>query len=350
MGQAIIFAQQTESVIAKSGFESILMTSKSGDITFTNETEQKVFETNVVPIKIKVTAVEGKTLSTTIAYKVGDGENPDFNKIPANELKIPSGKTEYTFEKDINFTEGLSANQFWLWAQCIDENNNTAGSSYIIITVNTQGGSSSKVVLESPDPFTKLATTDPIIQTSKFSINVSTATIYLWEGDADHTTDTNLLYTVNVTSGSSVFVSSTSCISYLNSTVMDGKKLESGKTYTLKIDFASDVYEDIDLEFTAISGGVANILTYPSPFNPNKEKIKIRYLLAKTSNVTIRLYDKAGKVVCKLVDGEERSAGTNEEEWDGRNYAGETLATGAYIVEIIAGSDRRYTALAIVGK
>ena len=73
-------------------------------------------------------------------------------------------------------------------------------------------------------------------------------------------------------------------------------------------------------------------------------------MLGKTSNVKIRLYDKAGKVVCKLVDGEQRSAGTNEEEWDGKNYAGETLATGAYIVEIIAGSDRRYTALAIVGK
>ena len=126
-------------------------------------------------------------------------------------------------------------------------------------------------------------------------------------------------------------------------------KLEEGKEYRIEIEFSA-IYDSISLEFKAISGGVANILTYPSPFNPNKEKIKIRYLLAKTSNVTIRLYDKAGKVVCKLVDGEERSAGTNEEEWDGRNYAGETLATGAYIVEIIAGSDRRYTALAIVGK
>jgi flagellar hook assembly protein FlgD len=72
--------------------------------------------------------------------------------------------------------------------------------------------------------------------------------------------------------------------------------------------------------------------------------------LAKDSRVTIKLYDKAGKIVCKLIQSEPRSAGTNEEEWDGRNYAGETLATGAYIVEIIANGDRRYTALAIVGK
>ena len=49
-----------------------------------------------------------------------------------------------------------------------------------------------------------------------------------------------------------------------------------------------------------------------------------------------------------------RLAGTNEEEWDGKNYAGEILATGPYICEIITkgadGEARRYTALAIVGK
>ena len=72
--------------------------------------------------------------------------------------------------------------------------------------------------------------------------------------------------------------------------------------------------------------------------------------MAKDSNVTIKIYDKAGKIVSKIIQSEFRPAGTNEEEWDGRNYAGSTLATGAYIVEIIANGDRRYTALAIVGK
>ena len=77
-------------------------------------------------------------------------------------------------------------------------------------------------------------------------------------------------------------------------------------------------------------------------------------MLAKDSKVKIRLYDKAGKIVCKLLDNVNQRAGTNEVEWDGKNYAGDTLATGAYICEIIAkasdGEHRRYTALAIVGK
>jgi len=147
-------------------------------------------------------------------------------------------------------------------------------------------------------------------------------------------------------------------ISYVHSDIASQlesvpKTLDNNTTYTLVIKSQNNDSSTINRDyviFKTLSGGVADILTYPSPFNPKRQKVKIRYLLAKTSNVTIRLYDKAGKVVCKLVDGEQRSAGTNEEEWDGRNYAGETLATGAYIVEIIAGSDRRYTALAIVGK
>ncbi|MDD2524649.1 MAG: FlgD immunoglobulin-like domain containing protein [Endomicrobiaceae bacterium] len=98
------------------------------------------------------------------------------------------------------------------------------------------------------------------------------------------------------------------------------------------------------------------MLTYPSPFNPKREKIKIRYLLANESRVTIKLYNKAGKIVKNLVQSsyDYGKAGTNEIEWDGRNYAGETLATGVYICEIIAnssdGEHRRYTALAIVGR
>jgi len=158
-----------------------------------------------------------------------------------------------------------------------------------------------------------------------------------------------------------VFDSSSSKIDYKNSQVQEfGNKLIDGQTYTLKISlWDTHLDKEVPVEyspltFKAISGGVADILTYPSPFNPKREKIKIRYILANDSRVTIKLYDKAGKIVCKLQDGVSQDAGTNEVEWDGRNYAGETLATGAYIVEIIAkaqdGEHRRYTALAIVGK
>ena len=330
LGQAIVFAQKTDRYIAKSGYASVIMSSKSDDITFTDETEKKTFESNVVPIKIKIETTRGKI--DQIAYKVGNGENPDFDKLPSVEYKDFSSAQTVTFEKSIDFTEGKSTNQFRLWAQYKDDDGFT-DSSYIIITVNTQG-TTTDVSLESPDPLTKLATVDPTIKTSKFSIDLSSVTVRLYEGNS---TSGTMLYEVSASSSSdtfNIFDDENSCISYLNSDVM--------KAY------------NPSMTFKALSGGVADILTYPSPFNPKKEKIKIRYLLAKDSKVTIKLYDKAGKIVCKLIQSEQRSAGTNEEEWNGRNYAGETLATGAYIVEIIAnsssGEDRRYTALAIVGK
>ena len=342
LGQAIVFAQKTDRYIAKSGYASVIMSSKSDDITFTDETEKKTFESNVVPIKIKIETTRGKI--DQIAYKVGNGENPDFDKLPSVEYKDFSSAQTVTFEKSIDFTEGKSTNQFRLWAQYKDDDGFT-DSSYIIITVNTQG-TTTDVSLESPDPLTKLATVDPTIKTSKFSIDLSSVTVRLYEGNS---TSGTMLYEVSASSSSdtfNIFDDENSCISYLNSDVM--------KAYNPSQKATLNNNKEYSMTFKALSGGVADILTYPSPFNPKKEKIKIRYLLAKDSKVTIKLYDKAGKIVCKLIQSEQRSAGTNEEEWNGRNYAGETLATGAYIVEIIAnsssGEDRRYTALAIVGK
>ena len=355
LGQAIVFAQKTDRYVAKSGYASVLMSSKSDSISFTDETEKKVFESNVVPIKIKIETTRGKI--DQIAYKVGNGSNPDFDKIPSIEYTDFSPATTVTFEKNIDFVEGKSTNQFRLWAQYKD--GDYTDSSYIIVTINTQG-TVSEVTLESPDPLTKLASLDPIIKTSKFSIDLSSVTVRLYEGNS---TSGKMLYEVSASTSSDkykIFDEENSCISYLNSDVMKAysssqkSTLKAGKEYTVEFEFHNEIYSSFSMTFKALSGGVADILTYPSPFNPKKEKVKIRYLLAKDSKVTIKLYDKAGKIVCKLIQSEQRSAGTNEDVWDGRSYAGETLATGAYIVEIIAnsssGEDRRYTALAIVGK
>lgn len=354
LGQAIVFAQQTDRYIVKSGYASIIMSSKSSDITFEDQTEKITFESQVVPIKVKVTTSKGTI--DQVAYKVGNGANPDFNKISSVEYtNFEPNQTQIVFDKNIDFAEGQSVNQFWLWAQYKDESG-SVDSSYIIITINTKGGISSDVTIESPDPLTKLSSLDPKIVTSKFSIDVSSVKVSLYEENSIEP-----LYEVSASSTSDtyeIFDSTNSCISYLNSDIMrkyglSKTTLTENKEYTLNIDF-DNKYEDIVFTFKAIGNGVGNILTYPSPFNPNKEKIKIRYLLAQDSRVTIKLYDKAGKIVSKLIQSESRSAGTNEEEWDGRSYSGDTLATGAYIVEIIAksssGENRRYTALAIVGK
>lgn len=362
LGQTSLVINENDNgtLVAKSGFASILSSSKLSDIVFHNETEDKVFETQDVEVKVRIkpssTLVSGNYKLDRVVYKVGNGEDPDFDKIDPVEVQPSSLSQEgndYVFDKIITFTQG-PVNKFRIWVQFKNTDGQIANSWSDSITIKTGGEWGDDVKLESPDPLTGLSTIDPEIKTSKFSIELSSVTVSLYEGNS---TSGTKLYEVSASSTEDeyeIFDSTNSCISYLNSDVL-GTKLKNNKQYTLCIEFSnSEKYQTITQTFKALSGGVADILTYPSPFNPNKQKVKIRYLLAKDSRVTIKLYDKAGKIVCKLIQSESRSAGTNEEMWDGRSFAGETLATGAYIVEIIAksssGEDRRYTALAIVGK
>ncbi|MCK4511555.1 T9SS type A sorting domain-containing protein, partial [bacterium] len=68
----------------------------------------------------------------------------------------------------------------------------------------------------------------------------------------------------------------------------------------------------------------------PNPFNPTTT---IAYSLAGRSNVAIRVYDVAGRVVRTLVDGE-AEAGPHTIVWDGTTDSGERAASGVYFVKM----------------
>lgn len=360
VGQAIVFETKgTKDLIATSGFASTILKVNSHNITFINQTEDKVFENIKIPVKIEIKTAIGKI--TKVRYKISQGGEENWeDEIDCYEGSEMTGSSTFEFSKDILFTKGKSENYIKVYAQYTD--GTEYGSSWspaYTIKINN----SDEIEFISPDRLTKLSSLNPKIQTNEFSLTLSTVTVSFFEGNFDISgtklyeiyldTETNKTY--------KMYNESLGKISYLNSEVIKKyneqkgmnipETLKDNQEYTLKIE--SNKGTDT-VTFKAIGGGVADILPYPSPFNPNKEKVKIRYLIAEDSRVTIKLYDKAGKIVCKLIQSEHRNAGTNEEEWDGKNYAGEKLATGAYIVEIVAksssGEDRRYTALAIVGK
>jgi hypothetical protein len=73
-------------------------------------------------------------------------------------------------------------------------------------------------------------------------------------------------------------------------------------------------------------------LARPNPFNP---VTTIAYSLAGCSQVTIRVYDVAGRVVTTLVDGEVE-AGPHAIVWDGTTDSGERAASGVYFVRMEA--------------
>jgi hypothetical protein len=72
----------------------------------------------------------------------------------------------------------------------------------------------------------------------------------------------------------------------------------------------------------------------PNPFNP---RTVVRYELAGTEVVTLRVYDAAGHLVRTLVDGVPQPAGRYEATWDGRTACGAAAAAGVYCGRLTAG-------------
>ena len=81
------------------------------------------------------------------------------------------------------------------------------------------------------------------------------------------------------------------------------------------------------------TGAFSLMQCYPNPFNPATE---IRYELASMSEISLRIYDCAGRVVQTLVS-ETQPAGCYRVAWDGRSTSGEPVASGVYFCELAAG-------------
>ncbi|MCI0479881.1 T9SS type A sorting domain-containing protein, partial [Candidatus Uhrbacteria bacterium] len=71
----------------------------------------------------------------------------------------------------------------------------------------------------------------------------------------------------------------------------------------------------------------------PNPFNPTT---RIRFTVPEDSEVSLIVYDVAGREVRALVNGE-RPANHYEIEWDGKNNRGETVSSGVYFYRLQAG-------------
>jgi len=73
---------------------------------------------------------------------------------------------------------------------------------------------------------------------------------------------------------------------------------------------------------------------YPNPFNPTTT---IAYGLAAPERVTISVYNINGALVKTLVS-DTKPAGWYSVDWDGRNQAGNPVASGVYLSRMTAGS------------
>ncbi len=74
----------------------------------------------------------------------------------------------------------------------------------------------------------------------------------------------------------------------------------------------------------------------PNPFNPSTT---VQFDLARTGATSLKIYDVRGRLVRTLVDGA-MDSGRHQMAWDGRNNSGRPVASGVYLLEMVAGEYR----------
>ncbi len=83
---------------------------------------------------------------------------------------------------------------------------------------------------------------------------------------------------------------------------------------------------------------------FPNPFNG---QTAIRYTLDRAQEVELKVYTLTGQHVATLISGL-RSAGRHMLHWDGRDGQGHPLASGLYLYQLRAGSERQTRKLLLV--
>ncbi len=85
-----------------------------------------------------------------------------------------------------------------------------------------------------------------------------------------------------------------------------------------------------------------NIYCYPNPFNPEVEVTHLRYSLAKTAEVTIKIFDAGGNQVKTVIDAVLQTAAEEQNiEWDGRNGEGRMCDNGVYFFVVESSEGER---------
>jgi len=127
--------------------------------------------------------------------------------------------------------------------------------------------------------------------------------------------------------------------------------LHAGDDYQIHIVntdiYAGGRYEDLSDMFTighatsvdtksdVIPDEFALLQNFPNPFNP---ETSITFTTIEAAHVKLTIYDILGNPVRALLD-EPRPAGAYSIQWDGRNDAGNSVASGVYIYKLQAGSN-----------
>lgn len=90
----------------------------------------------------------------------------------------------------------------------------------------------------------------------------------------------------------------------------------------------------------------------PRVFSPSGSFANVRaaigFTLGRPSTVSVRIYNRAGRMVREIISGEYLYEGANLVQWDGRDRDGELVEDGVYLVTVEALGQKRVKPLAVV--
>lgn len=100
------------------------------------------------------------------------------------------------------------------------------------------------------------------------------------------------------------------------------------------------------------SGGLSALSITPRVFSPSggfaASHAAIGFALGRPGRVTVKIYNRAGRLVSEVISGELLPAGANLVYWDGRDREGEMVEDGMYLVTVEALAQKQVKPLAVV--
>ncbi|MCL2485878.1 MAG: hypothetical protein FWF00_02385 [Endomicrobia bacterium] len=325
-----------------SGVLASFVTSNN-DITFIDPIPAEGAVSTTTAVTIGITAITFQGNVEQLGYRISNSLDALATTAYTWVLTEDSGSDTYTYSAQItsDFQPGVNFLQ-WFAQNTASVNGQPSSIFQIIVSSDAAG----VFILLPAD----LAGSNPnikanLISAFSASVNPSSVTIQMFAGASTNTVALS-------TEDANGKMPSAQLLDYRYTAA----KLNNGGEYTLFIQFTDNgtVYSSA-VTFKVDNDPIPQLLPYPSPYNPKSGKsMKIKYILQEDAVVTINIYDRAGKFVSKVIDSQRRFAGLNDsDEWFAKSYAGDDLASGVYICEIIAkGSkeNRRYVSFAILRK
>lgn len=123
----------------------------------------------------------------------------------------------------------------------------------------------------------------------------------------------------------------------------DSNNAPASATATIYVGVTSDPASPVPLP-PADGQRFGMSLPTPNPFNPTT---RIDFRVDGTARTTLSVFDLRGALVRTLVD-EDLPAGEHTIQWDGRDDQGVEMASGAYFVALVSGSDLTSRKIALV--